>query len=360
MRILDRYIILLFLRFFSLALGAFSGIYLLVDFIEKVDDFIEHHAAWHLYFAFFLNKLPTIISQITPLAVLLATFLTVAGLSRNGELTAMFSGGIGLARILRPLFLLTLFIVFVNFSVNEYLLPATTEKMNHIFHHQVRKKPITILKEGGTWLRDENRIVHIRAMEPQRMVLQGIVIYTLNDSFQITLSEEAARANYDGHGWIAESALVRRFDPATGAVTHFSRVVQKPLSFHKPPEEFRTADAKREELNFQQLRHYAVKLEMEGFDAASYRVDMHSRLATPFSSFIMTFLGVPFALRGSRRAGVAMGLAVGIAIGMVYFFLQATLTAFGYSALLPPLVAAWSANLIFLLLGLWLFLTLEA
>jgi len=87
---------------------------------------------------------------------------------------------------------------------------------------------------------------------------------------------------------------------------------------------------------------------------------MYSRLATPFSSLIMAFLGVPFALRGSRRAGVAMGLAIGIGIGMIYFFMQATLTAFGYSGLLPPLMAAWSANLIFFLFGLWLFMTLEA
>jgi lipopolysaccharide export system permease protein len=191
------------------------------------------------------------------------------------------------------------------------------------------------------------------------MVLQGVIIYTLDDDFQITMSEEAARATYDGGAWIAESAIIRRFDPASGIVSGFSTIPQKPLSFSKPPEEFRTADAKREELNFQQLRHYAGKLEEEGFDAASYRVDMYSRLAAPFSSFIMAFLGVPFALRGSRKAGVAMGMAIGIGIGMIYFFLQATLTAFGYSALLPPLMAAWSANLIFLLFGLWLFLILE-
>jgi lipopolysaccharide export system permease protein len=359
MRILDRYISLGFMRFFALALGAFSGIYLLVDFIEKVDDFIEHHAAWGLYFAFFLNKLPTIISHVTPLAVLLGTFLTVAGLSRNGELTAMFSGGVGLGRILRPLFGLALVIVVVNFAVNEYLLPVTTEKMNHIFYHQVKQRPLTVLKEGGIWLREENRIVHIRAMEPKKKVLQGIIIYTLDDNFQIIMSEEASRAIYDGDAWIADTATIRRFDPAKSAVTRFSTLSHTPLSFSKPPEEFRTADAKRDELNFQQLRRYATKLEQEGFDAASYQVDMYSRLATPFSSLIMAFLGVPFALRGSRRAGVAMGLAIGIGIGMIYFFLQAALTAFGYSGLLPPLMAAWSANLIFFLFGLWLFMTPE-
>ncbi|MBN1141514.1 MAG: LPS export ABC transporter permease LptG [Deltaproteobacteria bacterium] len=359
MRILDRYIILLFGRFFCLALGTFSGIYLLVDFVEKVDDFIEHHAAWPLYVSFFLNKVPMVVSQVTPLAVLLGTFLTVAGLSRNGELTAMFSGGIGLGRILRPLFALAFGIVIANFSVNEYLLPATNEKMNHIFYHQVKKNPVTFLREGGIWLREENRIVHIRALEPQRKILQGIVIYSLDDRFQIFETEEASRAVYETGRWIAEAAVVRRFDPGTGTVTRDTTLRNHPLNFHKDPNEFRNAEAKREELNFEQLRHLAAKLREEGFNAASYRVDMHSRLAAPFSSFIMAFLGIPFALRGSRRAGVAMGMAVGIGIGMGYFFLQAALTAFGYSGLLPPPVAAWSANLIFFLLGLWLFLTLE-
>ena len=50
---------------------------------------------------------------------------------------------------------------------------------------------------------------------------------------------------------------------------------------------------------------------------------------------------------------------VSVAIGILFFILQAILLAFGYSKVLPPVVAAWSANLLFLLLGGWLFLSRE-
>ncbi|MBQ4492535.1 MAG: LPS export ABC transporter permease LptG [Deltaproteobacteria bacterium] len=359
MHILDRYVITRFLNFFFLALAAFSGVYLLVDFIEKLDNFIDNDAPWSLCLLFFLNKLPMIFSQVTPLAVLLGSFLTVASLSRNGELIAMFSGGVGLRRVLTPIFVLALLVVAANFAINEYLLPITTEKMNHILYQEIRKKPLTFMKEGGAWMREKNRLVHITSLEPQGMILQGVAIYTMDERFQIVAYEEANRATYHEGAWIADQVIRRRFDPQTGSLLEFASLQKTPIDFHKPPKEFRRVNAKRDELNYRQLHHLAHRLQAEGFDATSYRVDMHSRLAVPFASFIMVILGIPFALRNSRRAGVAMGMAISVGVGMIYFFAQATLTAFGYSALLPPLVAAWSANIIFMLLGIGLFLNLE-
>ncbi len=83
---------------------------------------------------------------------------------------------------------------------------------------------------------------------------------------------------------------------------------------------------------------------------------MHARLAAPFASLIMAFLGIPFALRKGRDSGLALGIAMSVMIGVAYFILQAISLAFGYSAALPPLLAAWSANLLFFLFGCWLFL----
>jgi lipopolysaccharide export system permease protein len=71
----------------------------------------------------------------------------------------------------------------------------------------------------------------------------------------------------------------------------------------------------------------------------------------------MGFLGIPFALSKGRKSSPALGIAISIGIGAIFFILQAILLAFGYSGVLPPLVAAWSANLLFLLLGCWLFLS---
>jgi lipopolysaccharide export system permease protein len=103
----------------------------------------------------------------------------------------------------------------------------------------------------------------------------------------------------------------------------------------------------------------AKKLEQGGYDSTHQRVDMHNRLATPFTCLIMGFLGVPFALQKGRNSNIALGIGLSLGIGIVYFIIQSTVTAFGYSSALPPLFAAWTTNFIFLLLGIWLLLNVQ-
>jgi lipopolysaccharide export system permease protein len=112
-------------------------------------------------------------------------------------------------------------------------------------------------------------------------------------------------------------------------------------------------------MNFRKLWDLSHKLKRQGYDATSYEVDMHLRLSAPFASIITAFLGIPFALRGSRRSGLAMGVVVSVSIGIAYYFINAILVAFGYSSVFPPVVAAWAANTLFFLLGLYLLLSLQ-
>ena len=103
----------------------------------------------------------------------------------------------------------------------------------------------------------------------------------------------------------------------------------------------------------------AEKLEREGYDATRQRVDMHSRLAVPFTCLIMGFLGIPFALQRGRNSNIALGVGLSLGIGVIYFIIQSLVMAFGYSNAMPPLFAAWTANFIFLLLGVWLLLNVQ-
>ena len=89
MPILDRYILNAFLRNLALVLLTLVALYSLIEFLEKVDDFIEHRAAVKYYLTYPLSHLPVILSNSLPMAVLLATFATIGGFSRSNQLTAM-------------------------------------------------------------------------------------------------------------------------------------------------------------------------------------------------------------------------------------------------------------------------------
>ncbi|ORJ59533.1 LPS export ABC transporter permease LptG [Geothermobacter hydrogeniphilus] len=356
MRLLDRYLLKNYVRIFALALAAFGGIYLLVEFFEKVDDFLEHKAAINLYLAYFFWKIPIILKDITPLAVLLATFLTLGGLSRHGELTAMRACGIGLVRISRPLVLAALTVSLLLLVGGDLVTPLAAHKTEYIMRTEVSGQPPLAMKRDSLWFREGRNIIFIRLAEPKKNQLQGVTIYEMDQNFHLRRRLDAKKAYYDASaGWILEYVKIHDFSGERN-LKNFSAKKLLPYPLQKKPENFNAAVRRNDEARLQDLYRQVRQLEAEGYDATRARVDLQARIATPFTCLVMAFLGIPFALQRGRASNLALGIGISIAIGISYFLLQATLLAFGYAGALPPWLAAWSGNLLVGMLGTWMLL----
>lgn len=356
MKLVTRYVLAHFRRVFLLSLAAFVGLYLLIDFFEKVDNFIQYQAPLPLYLLYFGNSVPGVVVQVIPVAMLLAVFLTIGGLSRTNELTALRSGGLSLARITLPLLALAFLVSLTVLAAGEYLVPLTTKKMNHLLRVEVKGRPEVVYKLDKIWFREGNAIINVRHFRPEQNALEGISVFHFDDEFRLRSRLDAPQAvSVDGL-WQFEDLTAWRFDPPGGAIAGRTRAEQETVDLARTAEDFKVARPKTEEMSFRQLRAFVRKLKREGYDATRYRVDMYARLANPFASLIMAFLGIPFALQRGRNNSLAMGIGLSVAIGIAYHLVHAMLMAFGYSAALPPLVAAWAGNVLFFLLGLWLLL----
>ena len=75
-------------------------------------------------------------------------------------------------------------------------------------------------------------------------------------------------------------------------------------------------------------------------------------------AFVMVVLGIPFAIRNRRSGGVLLGIVAGIAIGFIYYVTSAVLVSYGRTGVLPPFPAAWGTNIMFVLSGIWLAMTI--
>jgi len=356
MLLLTRYLLSLFLRNLLLALSAFCGIYLLIDFFEKVDDFIEVAAPVPLYFAYFLGNLPMIVVQVIPLAMLMAAFMTIGGLSRTGELTAMRAGGMSLLRITRPLLAAAVVLTVLVILLQELVLPLTTSATRDIFDRRVRGKQELLQTRDQVWLRVDNQILHIGQALPKSGELHQVAVYTLDEQFRVTKRIDAKSASFAENAWTLHDATSRSFNPDTGEMTGSGHADQAPLALAKTPEDFSSADPKQWELSFTDLRRLVRQSEREGTDPTRYRVDMHAHLSSPFACLIMVLLGIPFALQRGRNSSLALGIVISIVTGVSYFILHSIAMAFGYSGILPAPLATWATNILFGLAGIWLVL----
>ena len=141
MSLLHRYVLRRFIYCYLLSATGLIGIFLVVDFFERVDEFIRRDMPYSDLVFYFIYKIPGIAFYMAPQAVLLATVVTLAVLARDNEIIAMKAGGIGIVGITLPILGAALVVALLVLASNEYIAPSATKKMNYIFKVKVQGNP---------------------------------------------------------------------------------------------------------------------------------------------------------------------------------------------------------------------------
>lgn len=354
--LVNRYLTTTWLRLFLLCQGGFLAVYLVLDFMEKLGRFVKAGGSLAAILKFFFYKIPEMVGQTMPFAVLMATLLALGMLSRSSELTAMRSCGLSIFRIVTPLLLLGLVSSLLLLANAELVVPGSYHKMEHIEKVVIKKQGVnTFFRLNNIWFRSDNLILQAKFFEPASMSLKGVTIWDLTPDMQPLRRLDAEKAVYGNGTWELFNVKVRSFS-GNGGLQNVARVAI-PLTLKV--DDLRILDNNADNFSFRKLREYAISLERGGYPAGRYRTMMHAKLALPFSAFVMVVLGIPFALKTGRTSGIAMGIGAGVAIGFAYFIINAAVQSYGRSGVLPPVAAAWGANLVFVLTGIWLSLTVK-
>lgn len=359
MTIISRYILKEYLKFFSATLAVLSIVYLTIEFLEKIRKFSERDAEFSLVLQYFLYKLPRILFDIAPLAVLIATFLTLGMLSRSNEIIAFKSSGVGLLKLTAPLLLFGACLSGVLFFFNGTLIPSTYKKAKMIQETEIDNKNADgKLIQNKFWLRlDSRTLFNIELAEPDRQKMQGIKIYYLGTDFTLPETVEADELIYRDGSWILFNGIRRTFQPdGTARIRRFEEEI---IRIDKKPEDFKQVVAQPEEMTYERLQDYIDQLSHDGFDATRYRVDLLGKQAFPFVNFMMVLVGIPFALHDRRSKGVAQGAAISLSLGLLYYLVFSLTISLGHVNALSPWLSAWGANLLFLGIGTYFFLNIR-
>ncbi|HET9312626.1 MAG TPA: LptF/LptG family permease, partial [Nitrospira sp.] len=179
MPILFRYLLREYAKIFLMCFAGLMTIYLVIDFFEKVRRFLSFDATWLDVLSYFALKIPGVSYQIVPLAVLMATLLTLGLLSRNNEITAIRSCGISLPWIASPFLTFDLLMSLVLLLFSSTVIPLATNKAEEIRVIRIEKKPPSaVLTLSQPWTRvDEDSLLHVSSLAPGGATLGGIQLF---------------------------------------------------------------------------------------------------------------------------------------------------------------------------------------
>ncbi len=349
MKILTGYILKEFVKIFMLTLSAFVSLYLIIDVFENLDTMIEHNVRFADSLRFFLYKAPFIFYQVSPVAVLMATLLSLGIFAKYNEIVAALSSGISLLRLCIPFFACALVISGLNFVLNESIIPLANKKVMAIMQAMEGKDTRATFAQNSIWFRDNSGIYSIDYIEPQNGIMHGLTIYKMSDDFNIVKRVDAREAKWVDGKWLATGVRSLNFQGNKLLGTSMAETDIIPIA--EKPEGLSNVGRLAEEMNFMELTDYIDKLEKGGYAAARYVVDLHSKISFPLVSVIMVMMGIPFALRNRRRGGMAFGAGMSIIIGFSYWVVSAINISLGYNGIIPPFLAAWLTNLVFATFG---------
>lgn len=351
MKLLGRYI---FMEFIKTSLTILSGIlvlFLCVTFLREADDFIKLNASIVQIAMYYLYSLPAMAGQAMPFAALIGTLLSLGNFSRHQEITAMRAGGVSLVGIIAPVLIGGIIISGLGFLNNEVIMPVYSVRAAHIKNVEVGKKQQRVVfQQRRLWLRGpDNSIANIDLVTPDRREMIGINIYKLNADFSLRERIKAERLVWEDTAWRLRDSqkFITRGDaivsaPADGEVYN---IVEK-------PEDMGMIVKSSTEMSFKELWDYVRRLKSSGYKAVRYEVDLHEKVAFPFASLLMVLIATPFSLQQVRSGGGARGIALALLITAVYWALSSAGRALGLSGTIPPVQAAWLANVVFAIMAI--------
>jgi len=352
MKRLDWYIIKKFLGTFFFAISLIILIVIVFDISEHVDDFIEKKAPLKaIIFDFYLNFIPYFINLFSPLFTFIAVIFFTSRLAFNTEIVAMLSSGISFKRIMLPYFISASILAIMSFYLSNILIPETNRKRIEFEYSYIKKNRPS-----------KDRNIH-KQIEPGTFIYLESFNERTNTGFQFSIEKIedgkltykllAGLINYDTikGSWIIEN-YNERYINGLEEKLKFGQKLDTVLNFK--PNDFAMDMRELETMNIFELQKFIDTEKVRGSDNIDYYlVEKHKRIANPFSSFVLTLIGLALSSR-KVRGGIGLHLGIGISLSFAFILFMQVSTTFATNGNLPAFIAVWIPNVLFGILGVYL------
>ncbi|MBV9763851.1 MAG: LptF/LptG family permease, partial [Acidobacteriaceae bacterium] len=353
--LIDRYVLNGFLFYFALLVVALVALIEVFTFFELLGDMIKNDISMSTMLDYLWHLAPSLIYQLTPIGILVASLICFGILTKANEVTAFKAGGVSVHRLAAPVVFMSLIVSLVLFAFDHYYIPEANRRQE-MLRAEIKKKPAaTYLRADRQWIYGQgSRIYNYRFLDPHQATMSKVNVYELDaQSSRVMRQISADRARWDPslHTWVFQNGMSQK----GGDTLSYKQFYASSASFPEltePPSWFVKEEKEYKEMNFEELGRYIRELQASGSDTTPLRVQYYKKFAVPLFALIMAILSIPFAfVAGNRGAMTGVGISFGIAIA--YWTIGTLFEQIGDLNQLPAAMAAWSPDIIFSLAGLY-------
>jgi lipopolysaccharide export system permease protein len=355
MKILTIYVLSTFAKILAFVLPVIISLYLVVEFVERIDDFLQYQVSMGTIMRYFLLRIPVVGVQVGPLAILLSVALSVALLQRSREIIAFLAAGTSPWHIIHPFLIGALVMAGVSLGAEELILPGAHRALMDLQEDQRRSPPQgALIQQGEIWFRaPEATFVHIELLDPAAERIHGITIYRKDTAGEPIEQVQAREALWSSGRWTLLDGTISRFQGnLTTYVENFARL-EMPIGME--PEALRSMFTPPSHMSLSELQSYMRRLRDRGVDMATYARDFQTKLATPFIGVVMAVIGLAAMWGTHDTRKISLGFVGTLCGAAVYWLTMMAGTALSGTQRLPLLVGIWLPHLVVLGLSSFIF-----
>ena len=337
----DSYLLSTFLGYFFLSLLVVCSLFLFIDVISTLSRF---DVSGGVFLAYYFNYLPWIVTQMQPIAGVLATVFLFVSLQKNHELVVFYSLGLSIYRVLTPVLSILMLMALFSWFMTDVVVPKSMQKRNYYYYVEMKNRPgdFNKLRKSNVWFRTPEAIINFGKVVSQNEV-ENIKIFLLDrEKWRPKKLIQAKSSLLNEKKWIYKNVSITDYSGSSPVTKNLETYKTKALEDLK---EFKKRQSKLNTMSLSQLSYAIKKAEEASMSTLKLKTEYHGKLSFIFSALFLSLLVLPFCLGNQRSSNVFIGLSVAMLSVMGYWIFYSSMLNFGKSGLVPPLIAGWLPGL---------------
>lgn len=355
--ILDKYIIKKFLGTYFFSIALIISISVVFDINERLDKFLSKNAPLKaIVFDYYLNFIPYYTNLFSALFVFIAVIFFTSKLADNSEVIAMLSNGMSFKRLMKPYMIAAGIIAISSFVLSSFVIPPAN---------------VTRIKFQNKYIKDTS-VEYATGIQMQ--IEDGVILYMerfdnkSSEGYNLSLDKFdgkelksrliASRIQYDtASHWILHNYSIRDFDGMREIITTGERI---DTTLNVVPSDFLVSVNDFEQMNTIALYKYIHRqrsrglASMGGVSITQFEIEYHKRFASIASAFILTIIGASLSAR-KVKGGMGLKIGIGLGLSVSYILFMTVSSSFAISGIMPPMLAVWIPNIVFMFIAAYLY-----
>jgi lipopolysaccharide export system permease protein len=295
MKIIYKYIIKNFAKFFLFITTALVLIGIISDLIDKKEFYTEYKTPLCLIILHLTFNIPCWLMQVLPMSTLLALLFFLGDLSKKNEITAIKAAGINMWQIIILLLTLGLAIGAGDFAVREFIIPKTSSYNETIEKEKIKKEETNTEFSNLILFIPGNTRVIIGYLNTEQGIMKDVILEKYNNKFtvkHIILSEEAVWKN---GVWLLKRGVIRNFDSNLWNEIYF-KDYSSGISIKPAEMAIQNSPVIYDSMNTFAFKKYINQMKILGQTAVKEKIALNMRYAAVFSHILVMMRGIRLAM----------------------------------------------------------------